>query len=177
MNQLKEYQEITLKNLTTFLRRSASLHDVSKAYEQCTLENFGQEGIYNNAGFPEVPYVCLRLPTGGGKTRLAAHSVPITTKECLGKDFSLVLWLVPSSAILEQTIKALQDVRHWYRQVINNAFDGNINVLTVEEALYLTPSTLQGSTCIIVSTLQAWRQKSTEGRKVYQDNGTLKTTF
>src|SRR5450759_1191979 len=140
MNQLKEYQETTLKKLTIFLQRSGSLRDVARAYEQCTLENFEHEGVYNNAGFPEVPYVCLRLPTGGGKTLLAAHSIPIATKEYLGTDFSLVLWLVPSSAILEQTIKALQDVRHWYRQVINDAFEGNVNVMTVEDALYLTPS-------------------------------------
>ena len=83
----------------------------------------------------------------------------------------------PSSGNSEQTIKALQDVRHWYRQVINEAFEGNVSVMTVEDALYLTPSALQGNTCIIVSTLQAWRQKSTEGRKVYQDNGSLKQHF
>jgi type III restriction enzyme len=177
MNTLKEYQETTLTKLTLYLQRAASDHNVVTAYEQCTLENFGQEGFYNNAGFPEVPYVCLRLPTGGGKTLLAAYSIPIATKEFLGKDFSLALWLVPSSAILEQTLKALQDVRHWYRQVLNDAFDGNINILTVEDALYLTPSNLQGNTCVIISTLQAWRQKSTEGRKVYQDNGSLKQHF
>ena len=102
MNQLKEYQETTLKKLTIFLQRSASLHDVVKAYEQCPLENFEHEGVYNNAGFPEVPYVCLRLPTGGGKTLLAAHSIPIATKEYLGKDFSLVLWLVQARAILNK---------------------------------------------------------------------------
>ena len=46
------------------------------------------------AQLPELPYVCLRVPTGGGKTILAAHSVAVAKEAWLERDFPLVLWLV-----------------------------------------------------------------------------------
>src|SRR3989339_1637480 len=123
---LKIYQQDTLDALTAFLNSAAKQHNVVKAYEESTLENFEKRGTYNDAGFPNIPYVCLRLPTGGGKTILAAYSIPIACKELLARDFSLVIWLVPSNAILTQTFNCLQDNNHPYRQVLNEYFNGNV---------------------------------------------------
>lgn len=120
---LKKYQQTSLEKLTTFLQKSAIYKDVEKAYAECTLENFGQRALYNDAGFNNIPYVCLRLPTGGGKTILAAHSVGIAAKESLARDFSLVIWLVPSNQILEQTYDALSDTNHPYRIALNQYFN------------------------------------------------------
>ncbi|OYX60293.1 MAG: hypothetical protein B7Y89_16590 [Novosphingobium sp. 32-60-15] len=57
-------------------------------------------------GLIETPYVCLRLPTGGGKTILAAHSITVAKESWLEKDFPLVLWLVPTTTIRRQTVEA-----------------------------------------------------------------------
>ena len=43
------------------------------AFEQIT--GFG----YNTEPFGELPCVCLRIPTGGGKTLLGAHAVVVAT--------------------------------------------------------------------------------------------------
>jgi type III restriction enzyme len=177
MFTLKPYQQETLDKLSLFLHRSATSRDIRGAYAECIKENYNREVSYNDVGFPSTPYVCLRLPTGGGKTILASHTISIVCREFLGKDFALVLWLVPSNAILEQTLKALRDRKHPYRVAIDEAFDGNASVLTVEDALGLTRSTLESSVTVIVSTLAAWRTNSTEGRKVYQSNGALKHHF
>ncbi len=112
---LKKYQQTTLDKLSLFLQRCAADKVVSKCYAESTLENFGKTGVYNEAGFKDIPYVCLRLPTGGGKTILASHSISIACKEYLSRDFSLVIWLVPSNAILEQTYNCLIDSNHYYR--------------------------------------------------------------
>lgn len=174
---LKNYQKDTLESLTSFLHASAVYKDVKRAYAESTLEFFKQEGNYNDPGFPNIPYVCLRLPTGGGKTFLASHSIPIVCKEYLSRDFSLVVWLVPGNAILEQTYNCLQDNFHPYRQVLNEYFNGNVEILKVEDARSISKGTLQSNCTIIISTFASWRVDKTEGRKVYEQNGSLSSHF
>jgi type III restriction enzyme len=174
---LKKYQKETLDALTNYLHQCAIYKDVKSAYAESTLKNFGQEGIYNDAGFSNIPYVCLRLPTGGGKTFLAAYSIPIVCKEFLARDFSLVIWLVPSNAILEQTFNCLQDNSHPYRQVLNEYFNGNVEILKVEDARSISKGSLQSNTMVIISTFASWRVDRTEGRKVYETNGSLEHHF
>ncbi|MDD5608921.1 MAG: DEAD/DEAH box helicase family protein [Ignavibacterium sp.] len=174
---LKKYQQNTLDALTLYLQRCAIYKDVKKAYAESTKDNFGAEGLFNDAGFTNIPYVCLRLPTGGGKTFLASHSIPITCKEYLARDFSLVIWLVPSNAILEQTYNCLIDNNHPYRQALNQAFNGNVEILRIEEARSVTKGSLQSNTVVVISTFASWRVGDKEGRKVYGENGNLSSHF
>lgn len=58
-----------------------------------------------------MPYVCLRVPTGGGKTLLACHTVRLAMREFMRADSAVVLWLVPSNTILDQTRDALTEER------------------------------------------------------------------
>lgn len=174
---LKKYQQNSLDKLTSFLQRCAIEKDVYRAYADCTVKNFGQQGVYNDAGFTYIPYVCLRLPTGGGKTFLAAHSVGIVSKEYLARDFSLVIWLVPSNQILEQTYDALSDTHHPYRKALNQYFNDSVEILKVDEARSIQKGTLQSNTTIIISTFASWRVDKTEGRKVYEQNGSLSLHF
>ncbi len=174
---LKKYQQTSLEKLTTFLQKCAIEKDVYRAYADCTLENFGKQGVYNDAGFTNIPYVCLRLPTGGGKTILAAHSVGIASKEYLARDFSLVIWLVPGNQILEQTYDALSDTSHPYRIALNQYFNDNVEILKVDEARNIQKGSSQSNTTIIISTFASWRTTSTEGRKVYEQNGNLSSHF
>lgn len=174
---LKKYQQNTLEKLTSFLQNCAIEKDVNGTYSDCTLENFGQRGVYNDAGFTNIPYVCLRLPTGGGKTILAAHSVGIASKEYLARDFTMVVWLVPSNQILEQTYDALSDTHHPYRKTLNQYFNDNVEILKVEEARNIQKGLLLSNTTIIISTFASWRTTSTEGRKVYEQNGSLSSHF
>lgn len=175
---LKKYQQNTLDALTLYLQRCAIYKDVKKAYAASTKENFnGAEGLYNDAGFSDLPYVCLRLPTGGGKTFLASHSIPITCKEFLARDFSLVIWLVPSNAILEQTYNCLIDNDHPYRRVLNETFNGNVEILRIEDARSITKGSLESNTVVVISTFASWRVGDKEGRKVYDQNGSLSSHF
>ena len=62
------------------------------------------------AGFPaDMPYFCLRVPTGGGKTGSPPASVELVNSKLLRTEHSVILWLVPSNAIREQTYKALRN--------------------------------------------------------------------
>ncbi len=174
---LKKYQQNSLEKLSSFLQKCAIEKDVNRAYADSTFENFKQRGLYNDAGFTNIPYVCLRLPTGGGKTFLAAHSVGVASKEYLARDFTLVIWLVPSNQILEQTYDALSDTHHPYRKTLNQYFNDSVEILKVDEARSIQKGTLQSNTTIIISTFASWRVDKTEGRKVYEQNGSLSSHF
>ena len=60
----------------------------------------------DDAGRP-IPHVCLKIPTGGGKTLLGAAA-----PERLGMQAGFVLWIVPSRAIYDQTKAALWSREH-----------------------------------------------------------------
>jgi type III restriction enzyme len=51
---------------------------------------------------------------GGGKTYLAAKSVALVNSRLLHTEHSVILWLVPSTAIREQTLAGLRQVDHPY---------------------------------------------------------------
>ena len=171
MLTLKDYQQRSLDSLAEF-------------FGQCG--QFGPKlafmGITERPYHPvphltDVPYICLRVPTGGGKTVMACHALGIAATDYLQTDKALCLWLVPSNAILEQTLSALRDQSHPYRQSLESRFSTPITVMTLREALSLQRGTLMGETVIIVSTLAALRVEDTDGRKVYETNGALDHHF
>lgn len=171
MLELKEYQQRSLDALEGYLHL-ASQHGAKMAFLHQT------ERPYRAVPqLPGLPYVCLRIPTGGGKTLMACHALGIATKEFLQAERTVCLWLVPSNAIREQTLAALRDRRHPYRQAVEEKCGGMVTVMDLAEALYVTRGTLAGETCIIVATLAAFRVEDTEGRKVYETAGALMDHF
>jgi type III restriction enzyme len=76
-----------------------------------------------------IPNVCLKVPTGGGKTLLAAASVAQVFGSWFKRHTGLVLWVVPNEAIYRQTLKTLSDRDHPYRQMLNVAGAGRVKIL------------------------------------------------
>ena len=168
---LKEYQERTLETLTEYYQNCLRLQNASTAFYDLTERPYATVD-----GLPGMPYVCLRLPTGGGKTFVACHAVSVTASELLKTESPIVLWLVPSNAIRDQTLNALKNRSHPYRDALESA-RRNIEILTIGEALYLSPHILNTKTTIVVSTMQAFRVEDTDGRKVYESSGALMGHF
>ncbi|MCP4491470.1 MAG: hypothetical protein GY820_29770 [Gammaproteobacteria bacterium] len=78
----------------------------------------------------------------------------------------LVLWIVPSNAILTQTVQALRNRKHPYRQAVEAA-GGTVNILDIETALYVNRAQLDGETNIIITTMQAFRVEDTEELRLF----------
>lgn len=129
------------------------------------------------AGLGDVPYVCLRLPTGGGKTLLAAHAVRAARDGGIGGDYPMVLWLVPSDIIRTQTAEALSDPRHPYRAALDAAFDGRVRVFDIADFAQVRPHDLAQNACIVVGTIQTLRVTDTNRRKVYGHHEELEPHF
>lgn len=171
MLQLKGYQERSLDALEQYFRVCIE-HGAKKAF---VLETGRPYLPVPN--LPELPYVCLRVPTGGGKTFMACHALGLAAKDYLQADRTVCLWLVPSNAIREQTLAALRNRQHAYRQALDASFSSQVRVMDLAEALYVQRGTLDGDTAIIVATLAALRVTDVEGRKVYEAAGALSHHF
>ena len=164
--KLKEYQAETLAVLRRFFEE-ARVAGPRNAYEAITRapEQAERLGRYAGAYTPllrlqDVPYVCLRLPTGGGKTILAAHAVAIARDAWIEKDHPLVLWLVPSNTIRIQTVQALKNTRHPYRQALDESFSGRVRVFDITDFSHVRPPDLRDHCCVVVGTIQTLRSQT-----------------
>lgn len=169
---LKTYQIQTLASLRQFLEKTTELNDADTAFYAVTKRPFTPP-----PNLPGLPYVCLRIPTGGGKTILAAHSIGVAADSFLRTDTPAVLWLVPSQTIRDQTLASLQDRAHPNRRALADRFGENVRIMSVADALYAKRADYDGGAVVIVATIQAFRVEETEGRKVYEANGELMDHF
>lgn len=181
--KLKQYQTDTLTTLRHFFEQ-ARVAGPQNAYEAVTSEPEQAKRLGRYAAaytpldeLPGVPYVCLRLPTGGGKTILGAHAVGIARDTWIEKDFPLVLWLVPSNTIRLQTVEALKNARHPYRQALDEAFGGRVRVFDITDFTHMRPHDIRDHCCIVVGTIQTLRVSTTDGRKVYAHNEEMEPHF
>jgi type III restriction enzyme len=173
----KIYQQQVLDSVEAYFKACHELPSPSIAFTAATERLWGRGSAYNPlSGFPgDMPYFCLRVPTGGGKTWLAAKSVAMVNTHLLRCEHSVILWLVPSKPIREQTLRALRDRLHPYHTALREA--GPITVMDLDEAKSVTRATLDTSTTIIVATRQAFQVEDEESRKVYQSSGALMHHF
>lgn len=177
LTHLKDYQENLLTAYGSFLARCRELKNPAAAFGESTQAHFGHALPYTPLpGADEVPYVCLRVPTGGGKTRLAGQAIKRVNDEFLATEHSLVLWLVPSDPIREQTLRALKTPGELLHQDMRDLF-GAVHVLDINEALYLQPATLNTGNTIIVATMQSFKRDTADGLRVYRQNGALMPHF
>lgn len=172
--KFKTYQQNAIDTLDQFLgllKKMKARH----AFNEITEKN------YNHQWFNDIPFVCLRMPTGAGKTLVACKSVERIMSTTLQHkmDTGIVMWFVPSDSIKVQTLKKLRDPKDWHYEVLNEAFDTKFKVFSNEEALAITPEDVRNNLCIIVASLDAFRKdaKIQNKYKVYKENGALMDHF
>ena len=172
MFELKEYQKKTLNTLRTYLEQ-VRYNGAEGAYHQIK-EGYAYNKIKN---LEEVPYVCLRLPTGGGKTYLASNTIPLVAHTYLETETPMVLWFCPTNTIKTQTIETLKNPRHPNREVLEKAFGGNILVYDIEDYANVRAQDIEGKCCVFVSTFQTFKITDTNARRIYAHNENLEPHF
>ncbi|MFN7573330.1 MAG: DEAD/DEAH box helicase family protein [Betaproteobacteria bacterium] len=175
--QPKVYQQQVLASVAAYFEACHATRTAAAAFAATTEALWQRASAYAPlAGCdPGMPYFCLRVPTGGGKTWLAAKCVHLVNDRLLLTEHSVVLWLVPSKPIREQTLRALKDRNHPYHAALAEA--GPVVVLDLDDAKSLTRATLDTATVVIVATRQAFQVEDEECRKVYQSSGALMHHF
>jgi len=181
--ELKDYQKRALDTIGEFLaltREFSGRHD--RAFRELQ-ETKSEPGIllppYNNSF--NVPFVCIKIPTGGGKTFVACHAVQKIMQEYLleKNDKGIIVWFTPSDEIKSQTLRKLNDKKDPHRRALDEAFSNNIKIFSNEEALRINESDPQNDLCIIVASLDAFRKEESkrDKYKVYKENGALMSFF
>jgi type III restriction enzyme len=168
---LKRFQEQALAALDDYLR-AARLQGAQAAFTSQT--GYG----YHAQPFGETPCVCLRIPTGGGKTLLAAHAVGHMAREWPGTQAqALALWLVPSDAIRTQTLGALSTPGHPFREALAAACGDDVRVCDLDGVALLSPQDFDAHAAVVVATMQSFRVEDTEQRNVYAFSEGLEPHF
>lgn len=167
MFELKSYQQGALDALSNFLQRCRMSGDIESSFEQTLQDNNFTSVPYRAYSFENTPYVCIRIPTGGGKTVLGAYAISTAATDYLEQDYPIVLWLVPTSTIQQQTVDALKS-NPSYAKHLNKAFANQVSVYDIADVNQIRSQDIGTKTIIIVSTLANLRVTKTSDRKVYQ---------
>lgn len=184
---LKDYQEKTLARLADFLRAARTdgiaeaftthAHPDAKTMLVPEYRNLRDKDGQDLPSLRDVPYVAIRIPTGGGKTLMGAHFIRCAADNWLERDRPLVVWLVPSRTIKQQTLDAFKNRRHPYRLELDAAFGGQVSVLDSDDIEQLTPQELATRTCIVVATIAAARVQNIDIRDLYAHKEALEPHF
>ena len=129
-----------------------------------------KDGLNNS-----IPSICLKVPTGGGKTLLGVSSVEKINFDYFNKNTGLILWIVPTTAIYNQTIKNLRDRTHPYRKILERAGAGKVKIIEKTNAFSLQD--LQEYLCIMLLMLPSANRKTKESLRMFKDSGKFISFF
>lgn len=183
--KLKHYQEKVLDVLKGYL---GALNDFKAKYEKA-LEidpDLGRDYDFPKRAFVQatnrhifhnktnglnepIPDIYLKVPTGGGKTFLACHSIDLIQKSYLKKQTGLVLWIVPSTQIYRQTILALKNREHPYRQILDISSGGR--TLIKEKMEMFSRLDVEENLVVLMLMLPSANRQNKETLKVFRDAG------
>ena len=178
---LTRYQNNTLAAVKAYFQRCA-FESPEAAYTTVTAESdirlrLGADyGYKSPKGMENVPTVCIKVPTGGGKTILAAHSLKIIA-EAQSREYPFVLWFAPSDTIRKQTADAFKTALHPYRVELDRQFAGRVKVFDLDEKFQILPEDIADNLCIVVSTVQAFVHEDTSKYNVYRHNEEMERHF
>jgi type III restriction enzyme len=185
--ELKDYQTRVLKDLAAYLEVLDCTPNLAQAFNNYWVSKgvrVGNEGghpgmdSYKNT-VPGVPHICVKVPTAGGKTFIAVNAL-VTTFTALAKRTprrpKMVVWMVPSLTILDQTVQALASPAHPYRKRLDQLFRHRVTVYEKRDLLMgagFSYDTAQEQLSIVVMSFDSLRARNKEDRKIFQENGNL----
>lgn len=177
--ELKDYQADVLTDLSKYLE---TLLECKGHLPNSFAKYWKDRGVLNQAyknNIKEVPHVCVKVPTAGGKTFIAVNALDrifSAFAEYNPTRPKFVVWLVPSLTILEQTVKNLSNIDHPYRQRLNDLFNGRVQIYEKADVLQgagFNADTVKEQLSVVVMSFDSLKATNKENRKAFQENGYL----
>ena len=180
---LKEYQKRTLEVVREYLERLAEWSEKSKKaagidpdfgfdWAERAWQKMPSTRQYvprrNGLGEP-LPTFCLKVPTGGGKTLLATKVIDLVHTHFRRRQSGLVLWIVPTTQIYNQTLKALKDRDHPYRQQLDVLSAGR--TLVLEKTSGFAPRDVEEKLCVLLLMLPSANRRTKDKLRMFRDSG------
>lgn len=177
--ELKRYQERVLGNLRSYIGRYAHYRDARRAYDGLLAAGgvtAGKNGVPAYADeLGGVPKVCIKVPTGGGKTFIAANALGAICDGLPERPADVVVWLVPRKEILRQTYRQLFDPANPLRMAIDRDFAHRVEVLDKEDGLRgrgFSRLTVEDQLTVFVLSYDSFKKTRTD-RRAYLENSAL----
>ena len=130
--ELKVYQNQVLRDLESYIDQLLLTKNPSNAYFQYWKNKGVRVGFDGMKPYkeliPGVPSVCLKVPTGGGKTLLGCSCLKRIFDRMSSDKKKAVVWLVPWDTILTQTYDNLSNPSHFYHQQLVRDFSGRVEI-------------------------------------------------
>lgn len=124
----------------------------------------------DSAGRP-IPHACFKIPTGGGKTLMAAAAL-----ECLRLQTGLVLWVVPTMRIYEQTKAALRNRNSPIRQRLDRGSGGRVRFMEKDDAF--NRHDVEQRLCVMLLSLAAAnRDENPDFLRMNRDSSVYRSLF
>lgn len=181
--ELKSYQRKVIDNIEEYLDYVQKHKNVATAFNQYWTDKIGPYNPMDDIGMqpykntvPNAAHVCVKVPTAGGKTFIAVNALHTIFSAYDSTRPKTVIWLVPWSNLLQQTVNTLSNPMHPYRQKLNALFNNKVSVYQKEDLLQgsnFNPTVVKEQLSIIVMSFASLRARNKDDRKVYQENGQL----
>jgi type III restriction enzyme len=181
---LKQYQKDIIEDLTRYLEILQKTKNISESFNEfwrlhprTPLTPFPGEIVepYKN-NVAGVPHVCLKVPTAGGKTFIAANALRPIFSIFPQDHAKTVVWLVPSNSILEQTIRNFSNPEHPYREQLNANFGNRVEVYDKTALLQgagFNASSVKENLSLCILSFDSLRSRNKDNRNAYKENGNL----
>jgi type III restriction enzyme len=188
--ELKPYQQQVINDLKEFLEYKNKFQDTAKAFNQYWEDRVGKyqlnlDGSYSGMTpyknhIPEASHITIKVPTAGGKTFIACNALHAISKSFYATKPKAVIWLVPWSNLLQQTVNNLSNPSHPYREKLNSLFGNRVEVYEKEQLLQgagFNPTSVLEQLNIFVFNFSSIRidTRKKEDRKIFQENGALES--
>ncbi len=181
--ELKSYQQKVIKDLESYLEYVQRFNKTDVAFNHFWADRIGPYNPINGNGMqpykntiPKAAHVCMKVPTAGGKTFIACNALHSIFSAYSGDMPKFVVWLVPWSNLLDQTVNNLSNPDHPYRQKLDSLFNHRVEVYQKKDLLQgsnFNPTVVKEQLTIVVMSFSSLRARNKEDRKVYQENGQL----
>lgn len=189
--ELKPYQQQVIQDLEHFLTYAQREQTPEAAFNNYWEDKLGMpytpkpDGSFTGMkpykeNIPGAIHVAIKVPTAGGKTFIACNALKVINQHLTRGNPKAVVWLVPWSNLLQQTVNNLSNPDHPYRRKLNSLFGNRVEVYEKEqliEGANFNPSSTTEQLNIFVFNFSSLRinPKKKDDRKVFQQNGALES--
>lgn len=181
--ELKPYQQNVIANLQEYLQYLQDYQQFDVAFNRYWEDKIGPYNPLEGKGMKPYQntvtgavHLCVKVPTAGGKTFIACNALHTIFNAYDTSRPKVVVWLVPWSNLLDQTVRNLSDPQHPYRQKLNTLFNGRVEVYQKKDLLQgsnFNPAAIAGQLSIFVLSFASIRARKKEDRKIFEENGQL----
>ena len=181
--ELKTYQKQVIDDLQNYFTYLQEHKKADKAFNAFWQEKTGPYNPLTGEGMrpyqstvPNAVHLSIKVPTAGGKTFIACNTLKTIFDAMPESKAKAVVWLVPWSNLLDQTVKNLSNPDHPYCQKLNSLFNNRVQIYEKKDLLQgasFNPSAVQEQLSIMVMNFASIRAKNKDDRKINEQNSNL----